>query len=457
MHCSPIMSSGCTAVAVPDGHALDAVFAWLDGESLLRAGAVCRRWRERAARDEAWRGRLVTEVGWARGMHPRDVLLMSLNCAAGWRRRRVTPTELARGDARWLCADGDWLAYREAEGRFLREPESGAFAWRRAVRIHDAGAEQTVATLPVDAEAAAASRAGGRCATLHWDAHRRRSVCDVWTASADDHDDSGGGGWRRASTLELPYAFYDVDKHWVAHSYDCGLRWQNETLLVYGRGTADQEARVCAEWLDAGTGALRSVARHSWRSVAFYGGARTGWIVGVGASSFVVTEDSMYVLDPRTDTDRRPPPSLLRLRQPSGGAVRRRIQRCDALDDGRHIALHWRTDEASSVELWDVRAARADAVLGVDPRWEQTLCTTARGTVLGWSSGPDADGYHRGALMEWDAARGTVDERLAVRFHPGQPRIGCVWADERRAVVRRGDAGLYVFDAAPGAPRSSRC
>ena len=436
-----------------DDHVLDAAFAWLDVESLLRAAAVCRRWRQRATRDEAWRGRgsgSGAEVGWARGLRPRDVLLTSLNVATRWRRGRVTTTELARGDARWLCADGDWLAYREAAGRFVYDHKACAFLAPQVVRIHDAASARTAATLPVDAHAAAVSLAGGRCATLRWDALQGSSVCDVWTASADDHH-GGGGGWGRAATLAFAQAFYDVRED--KGDSGCGLQWQNDALLVYGRRCDRADGhQVCAEWLDAGTGALRPVARRPWQSLSSYDGLRApvGRIVPVGASAFLVTENAVYALDPRADTGRRPPPLL---KWQSGPTPRRRFVGCDALDDGRHIAVRCGVGDVGLVELWDVRAARAGAVLRVLPCWTRTLCATARGTVLLWTSrmlAYESEGggrYRKHRLVEWDTTRGTAKKLLAVKVDEHQPQIDCMWADERRAVMSRGDSGLYVLDA----------
>ena len=416
------MSSGYAAVAVPDDHALDAVLAWLDNESLLRAGAACRRWRERTTRRDAWRGR-VAEVGWTRGMHPRDAYVRSLDVRARWRRRCVAVTELPR-NLKMLCADGDWLVC----GHETMLPRDGVYGRSPCVRIYDAATTRTVAELAVHARAAALSRTNALCASLSPRAALSPVCdmrCDVWAPPR------AGGRWRAACTVPIERTM----------SAAAALRWQGDTLLVYDNCCTAAGPSCYAEWFDVGAGAARSVSRREYDDIP-----TGGQLVCSGPLAMVASGWEIRVLDPRT---RDVVPLMTLRREPADHPIATEIT---ALDDGRHIAMQ---RYVRCVELWDVRAARADATPVArlrDVRWHGILCATARGTVLGYADRPcprhtavrRACGI---AIEEWDTVRGSAEALLEVGDACDAESYGCAWADERRAVVMRVPGTALLFDA----------
>ena len=429
-----------------DHNALDATFAWLDGESLLRAGAACRRWRERATRRDAWHGR-VTEVGWTRGMRPHDAYLCSLNVQARWRRRHIAATTLLQGRGAMLCADGDWLAFRQL-GREVRP--SGQFEpWSHTVRIYDAAAARTVGTLTVPAVAMALSRDAGRCATVDAaEGPAGRAACTVWAPpSAAAAAGTYGNAWRAACTVPVDWDALDVNSG--------RLRWwSGPVLAVCALTRGHGNVRVRAEWFDLGAGEARSVVHRE------YGGdGRDGWEDGLvqrdDAGAFVLYGDSFYALDPRPSSADQTP--LMTLPPVAGGMDRRRLSYVSG--DGRRIVTYAHDRDRTRVELWDVRAGRSGVLPAVaaaaasDTHWLYAMCATARGTVLGWAHRRCAshakvlcDECHN-AMEEWDPARGTVDEVMAVRG-PESHQMRCVWTDERRAVLQCFDGeGLHLLDA----------
>ena len=418
-----------------DCHALDAVFAWLDGESLLRAVMVCRRWAERAFRPEAWRGR-TTPVEWLREMPARDAYRRSLEARTRWRRGRVAVTQLAARNANLLCVDRHWIAYR---------PEDAG-----PMRVYDVAGARTVGLLPCPANSVALSVRKARCATIRWEPNAcgtvgtGRPVCTVWAPPSE------GLRWRVA--YEVPFDGADICLPRV--------RWHDDGLLVCTN--TDSTGGSVVEWFDAGAGAAVSVARHGFRNTGMAGPL----LFGSGTRVFLTDMRVVHALDPRVPPDHRRP--LLTLCDGDAGYSRHDPV---ALDDGRHIAVLRSTArrfEPAGAELWDVRGASGRASLAAqlpDAREWNALCATARGTVLGWVRRPCDDRRNcvsprypcpgcRVVLEEWDTARGSVEPLLAVgtghamllddMFH--------VWGDERRTVLyydfRRAD-GLYVLDTDP--------
>ena len=440
-------------------HALDAVFVWLDSESLLRAGAVCRRWAERASRPEAWRGR-VAGVEWARDLTPRDAYRRSLNVRARWLRgRHVAMTALVRrNDVDVLCADGRRLAYRcadEAVGAVAADDaddrwDGTALAWVDAIRICDVASGRTVGSLPVHVVRVALARENVHCATTGpQQDDSDRELLQVWSPAAAAAADCGTSGgvdvvaeWRPTCTATLGA---------TEHMYDSGLQWQGDRLLLY-RGVAGDAGEHVAEWFDVGDGEARVAARHSYRD-----GTMHGTLVCLGASAFAVSGRAIYALDPRAPPGGTGP--LMTLRSGARGA--HEDTKAGALDDGRHVVTYPHDSNPAGsplgIELWDVRAARTDAApvaARYDRGWERLPCATARGTVLGWvrhrcrrhgiTSFVQRCGECCASLVEWDPARNSVETRLDVRTSAW---VRCVWADERRALLHHPDNEIYLVDA----------
>lgn len=414
-----------------DYHALDAAFAWLDCESLLRAGAVCRRWRERAALPQAWRPH-VTVVGWTRGMDPREAHLASMRMRGRWRRGRgIAVTELAAcGDL--LHADGDWLALT-CRRVVLGEDGLGA---SDAVRLCDIGGARTLAVLPSrtphEPTDAVLSRELGRCAVIGTAWHAP-TVCDVWAPVA-----ARGGRWE--AVYGIPCDGYD------------GAHWQRDGQLVCCRRRGVMPAAT-VEWYDVTAGAALPVSRVEHEAmgtdVAF---------VRVGDLDLLAAGETLHALDTRA-------PALAPLMTfRSAFGTHTVFSNHAALGDGRLLATSASNPGGvrAGVELWDVRAGRRDAApVAVlrNPHWCATLCGTARGTVLGSAyvpcGGHPADPMPCGdctqSLAEWDAARGTVETLLAADGNQRRCIRRFVWADERRTVVYLYGSSLFLLDAADAA------
>ena len=432
-----------------DVHALDAVLAWLDAESLLRAAMVCRRWAGRATRDGAWRGR-VAEVAWTRGVRAHDAYRRSLNVRARWRRGRVTATALMLGRGRLLCADGDWLAVA-VRGRGLCWTGGAAeLEETRTVYLYDAAVSRTVGTLPVRATAAALSRDAARCVTIaHPAARRDRPVCAVWTPPPD----ADGGAWR--SACEVPLGCRVSDSHRMH------LCWHGDALAVLRDGPQGGDARVLAEWFDVGAGQARCVARHAFSVPA---GCDVPWD---HEGALLMVGNAVYALDPRAPPE---PPPLARLPRMETPLERSRVL---SLDGGRRfVTCATRACRyGKRLELWDARAGTApvaalhderwyDVPRGIalrGERWDDVLCGTARGTVLGSATVPCAAhrwcavslsecAWCRLSVREWDPARGAADEVAAVG-NSGTLYVSCPWADERRVLLDYGKEGLHLLDA----------
>ena len=422
-------------------HTLDAAFAWLDGESLLRAGAACRRWRERASRPEAWRGR-VGEVGWARALSPRDAYLRSLNARARWRRRRIAVTRLGHGKTHLLCRDDDWLLYEctdavlgcDAHGVAALEPT-------RSACIYDAASARTVATLPVHAHAAALSNRHRRCAAITYpdipSSDDDAALCELWSPAADPSDD-GGAPWRLAGSVTCGRR----------SGFRYTLQWHDDVLFAL-QGSALGNVPVVAEWIDWGTGAARSVSRREYP-------ARWTQLepVRIGTTAFVLCERELYALDRRTPPGDAAPLMTLGPPWAGSGPCFRGVA---SLGDGRHIATHrpWSWTEAMVVELWDVRAAHAGATPVAELRAMgivSVLGATARGTVLLWMR-QAGNGILPGSrtIVEWNTARGSLETLLVVRQQFGRA-CHVIQADERRAVALYDDGQMFLLDADASVP-----
>ena len=459
-------------------HVLDAVFAWLDGASLLRAGAVCRRWADRASRPEAWHGRMA-ETGWTRGMPPRCAWLRSLGVRARWRRSSVAVSRLTHDDGSLLCGDGDWVVYDRAS-----EP----FARLGTTHIHDLASGQTVGVLRCRVQMAALSCKRARVAAVNYDWFTSARAVTLWAPAApddyrsgntdDDHnsdgdahsgdgDDCGGGGgdWRQVGALPGVPECMD----------NARLLWQGDGLLL-AYGTTDSRNLV-AEWIDPHGPAMRVACRCRYDGGA-HGGRGYRPVLQVGAAALVASAEAVYVLDPRDPSAGAAP--LMRL----GGTDRRPGSMRtpgEALDDGRHIVTYRGrcvNSRDGGMELWDVRAARADARPVAElhePDWRRVVCATARGTVLGWrlylcaghaaaaanpffARGPGhrCDGC-RMTLREWDPAGGAADDLFSVGLPSVDDRFRwyCSWGDERRMVVRDANLELYLFDTAASSSAST--
>lgn len=432
-------------------HVIDAVFARLDDESLLCAGAACRGWAARSRRPEAWHGRC-NNVEWARGMSRKDALVRSLRVRGRWRRHRVAVSELACGAASPLCNDGDWLVYRCT----AMMPADGAHAWSTAVCVRDLAAGRTVARIGVGS-------GGGKLAALHRD--RARLVLDqnesdssqyhptvkIWAPAADgdDRDRDLALGWRElcdVPTMAVPALG--------------GLRWQGDVLLAYT--TERRTASFVAEWIDLSGGAPRVAVRRELSADAVYGDG--GKVVHLGDTALVVGATAVSVLDPRD-----PRPGLTPLVRLGDGG--RRWMPGEALDDGRHIVTYRRRCRdswfADCVALWDVRAARNLPVAELTEHgWRHVVCATVRGTVLGWAAlcceehastnAMDPGTYRycrrcRMSLREWDSARGTTEAILTVGtwFPPGlrEHSCDCVWGNERFIAVQYADYATCLYGA----------
>ena len=419
--------------------ALDAVFAWLDAASLLAAGAVCRRWMERAGRTEAWRSR-VAGVGWARGLHPRDAYLRSLRVRRRWRRCADIAVSHVGSDYRinygMLCSDGDWLAFQSTGVRL--DATSAGIGTRSVVRVYDVGRARAVAAIPVDesplALRIAVSSSLGRCAVLS-KPRNAPGACEVWAPAAD------GPAWRPTCRLELDSA----DE----------LHWQRDMLLACRRnfhpGPMLGWGGVKAEWYDVGSGTTLAVASREYP-------AGRPHMVHIGDRDLLVIGSAVYALDARAPPAAEASP-LTTLRSGFGaGAV---AVGATGLGDGRLIAATFGDAScgALGVELWDVRAAGRDAapVAGLRSAcWYDTLCGTARGTVLGTASAPCGEhaNHHDHlcqnctvSLEEWDVARGASAPLLLGRIPDTDGKTSFVWTDERRIVVSCNGGELFVLDA----------
>ena len=411
---------------------LDAVLAWLDGESLLLAGLVCRRWAELVERTEAWRGRVV-DVAWARGMPPCEAYRRSLNVGARWRRGRVAVTPLGQDCDRVLCADGDWLAHTALRSTVRR----ARLAWSPAVRIHDAALARTIGMVPGAADLVVLSRKNALCAVIPPSrAPDFDTACEVWapTAASDGRDrtpgesdsNSDGGddsAWHLTCRLLFP---------WSSPPF-VSLHWQHDRLVAHRRAYSVYDS---VEWIDLGAGAPRVASSHEFRDLG------QGSLVVLGACAYMA---DLRSFDVRVLDTRSGPALHVRLRSAAG-----RLVRVCALDDGgRRLATEGLVSDAvygNITEVWDLRAAQAHARAGPvasrreDARWLHTLCATARDTLLGWG------GLSRADIVEWDPARGSTEQLFAVNM-PGSDRAECVWADERRSAWNAAGTGLFLVDA----------
>ena len=416
-----------------DAHALDAVLAWLDAESLLRAAMVCRRWAARATQDGAWRGRVVA-AAWTRGMTPRDAYVRSLRVRARWRSGRVAALGLAHGEQRVLAADGDWLACAcgyPVTGRAVMP--YCPVVQTRCVRIHDTTAARTVGVLPAHPGVAALSRRSARCATLPDSPHPCQ--IEVWgppATTAPAADDAPT--WRRVGAV--PWGPRGASR--------CGrLWWWGADDVLFAHHTPeDPRLPVVAEWFDlAGGGAPRSVSRREYRT--------RGDVVWSGAAAWVVAASRVCALDPRAPPGDLPAP-LVTLRHDFGGDSDREAT---ALGDDRRLAMEWRHrgTDVSVVKLWDVRADSRPVAELRNPRCRGVACGTARGTVLLWALPPNAARLHGDAppvgLAEWDPVRDCTEPLmpLCAECWPGSD--GCRWADERRALCIAADGHAFLWDA----------
>ena len=448
-------------------HGLDAVFAHLDTPSLLRAGRVCRRWGERERRPETWRGRAAA-VPWARDTGVRDAWLRSLRARGRWRRGHFSATVLGPG-LQFECADGDWLLHRRD-------------ADRDSVCIYDAAAARALAMPPVKLHVAALSHARRCLATLRYEhgqgdpGTNGRWTCRLRRQTAASGSDCGER-WQAVDALaRLPCTEYrgpgpdwDARLFWLgdAAGNDSRSGGGHDGTLLFASADCTHHDRwsFCADWIDAATGAVHTAHRehreagiNHAEAVPADGTARCAWMVNGRA---------LYVLDPRAPPDDVAARPLMTLRSAVGAHP---LWYAAPLRDGRSVALcycdrPWRRLPAAA-ELWDVRAARADAPPVAklrDSRVLRLLCATARGTVLLSACSPCAahggDGGTaiagcprcRVTLEEWDPSGGggVAPETLAEA--PRRCYMPIEWCDERRAVMCTLDGELLLCDAdAPG-------
>ena len=436
-------------------HALDAVFAWLDGESLLRAGMVCRRWAHRAVGKEAWHGR-VAGVRWARDLSPRDAYRRSLSVRSHWL-RRVAVTTLETG-LRPLCSDGDWLVYahdrshpddpshcRYSGGPVPRE-------YYRSTRLYDADLARTVAVLPDDARAAALWRQTARCATVTTEGpgpgmpyYTYSATCTVW-APAVPPDDRGREAWCKLCSFRLGETTPGT----------AVVRWQHahHRLLVY-RAT---NSCCCVEWFDVGAGTARPAARQerAWSSSVQLVAAADA------SSAFLAVDNALYALDPRASADPGASPLLT-----FDAADHRSVA---DLGDGRHVVTGHRAEKTGHrgswcLELWDLRAAGARAAPVATlyppsrhrPSWQDVpMCATARGTVLGLTHRECPQRAYCSAhvaIEEWDPARGSTRKLFVAGDDCDFGHYTWRWADERRIIMGHNYLPGVLLDADPGAVR----
>ena len=423
------------SAGMDDAHALDAVLAWLDAESLLRAAMVCRRWAERAARDEAWRGRVAAATGWTRGVRERDAYRRSLNVRARWRRGRVPAVTLSMDfHSEVLCGDDDRLAFTQRRHEVRWADGSADVALSRTVRIYDVAAARAVGTLPVCADVAALSPGARRCATIDV-----RRECAVWRPTAETQD----GTWRAVCAVP-----FEGD---VLGRSNARLRWQGDVLAVCAVDSMAARVRVRAEWFDVGAGEPRLVGRRECGDGHTRMFGQTLWC---DAGAFALFGGSVYVLTAHAPpTDRAP-----QMKLPPAANDRPRYLGL-TFRDGSALVTYLYGQGGRCLELWDTRAARPEAAGTVQiAHCRDILCVTARGTVLVWAETPCPQHTESGVdiscaacrvgIKEWDPARRTVDDALLVD-HRSYSRVHCPWADERRAVLSIEGGGLCLLDADP--------
>ena len=418
---------------------LDAVLEWLDVGALLAAGGVCRAWRERAVRPEAWRARAFP-LAWARGMDARRAWGVSWGALGRWRRgawsERRTETPI-RGDT--VCADGDWLA---------GEPTTDRCA--DSLVLHNVATGRHTA-LPV-------ARGRGEYTSAVALDHRRGLVAmfsrlptipfcrfDVWSGCDGDGERDGEGAVAGHATYTCPIALATVGP---------------------GRDSLWEESVVLAWHGDALTMCMTSVQKtaHVWRLAIRDDGVlqpleTRAYPYGFwhGNAAFAASHDELYLvasgrahaIDPRHG-DALPGP-------PYAGVGYH--ESALPVGDGRHVAAV----ASDRLTYYDVRAASAPVELHAPTALHRrALCGTSRGTVLLWAtdgrSCADTFAGRRFLLREWDPRDGAVRDLHALSHASGKIRAAC--ADERRialfAAGRQDQDELCVLDATERGPFSPR-
>ena len=407
-----------------DHVALDAVLDWLDVGALLVAGGVCRAWRGRALRREAWAARRFPP-GRGSATDVRLAWSESRNALRRWRRGTWSEQRMALPSfCHHMEADGDWLAWAAPPPPRMDPEDRNVHSGTKddTIQLYDASTRR---------RAELRRRQTGRC-LVSVAPHQRRGLvaalsegtrgkyaCEVWDGRAEGHG---------------AHAAYDGTLETSLHHQR--LFWHGDSLLMCENGlqeTATVERLVVRD--DGGGLCLADRRAYRIRRAA------------CGNPMFAASHDELYLVTGwhvRTLDLRRPDHEPAESHHPHPDP--HYIDDALVVGDGRHVATT-ESPMGGRLVLHDVRAAGTPAAEMHEPttRHKRPLCGTSGGTLLVWSeractahSTQASIAYECTAccyvLQEWDPRDGAVRDLVVVR------RKSChVWArcaDERRIALR---------------------